>query len=344
MVAFIHAGLDRLLIASSALIKHNPLQWVDPPPVDANIPLGDPLAEPDRLAVVWGPQASTLDVIAPTTFLGAPNDRLVLRHWPTQKARRGTVVFVPPWKLRNLNIIAPMVRAFNRHGFDVVGYPTPYHFERAPQGSFSGEFFATWDMPRTGWAIRAGVLELCALTESLRPRGPVVLLGTSLGGYLSAMMSVVAARYPHRAFTPDRLVLIVPPDSILDTFVKSPVGERYRTMLLANGGRIPPMELLEQLALPFSPSRFQSVVPGDNIMVAAAQHDAMVPLESSQRLANGFGARFKAYDAGHASALVATPSLWRDVGHFLDTLPKVDAQETQDGQEPPQAPPKAQSR
>jgi hypothetical protein len=325
MVAFLHAGLDKLLIASDVLLKHQPLQWVDPPRIDASIPLGEILPEPQRLAVVWpqeNRQACTLTVAAPTSFLPTPNDQLKLRFWPTQEPRRGTVIFAPPWKLGSFHSLRPFVAGLNSLGFDVVGYPTPFHFERAPRGTFSGEFFATWDMPRTGWAIRAAALELCSLVESLQASGPVVMLGTSLGGYLSAMASVMAGRYPHRAFAPERLLLLVPPDSILDTFTQSPIGQRYRKLLVNNGGTLPDPALLESLAHPFSPGRFNSAVPGERILVMAARYDAVVPLVSSQRLASGFGARFLVYDAGHASALVFSPSVWRDAGRFLDEVGK----------------------
>ena len=57
-------------------------------------------------------------------------------------------------------------------------------------------------------------------------------------------------------------------------------------------------------------------------MVLAARHDAVVPLVSSERLAQGFGARLQTYDAGHASALVFSPSVWRDAARFLDLAPK----------------------
>ena len=330
MVAFLHAGLDRLLIAGSALLKHQPLQWVEPPVIQPDIPLGEALPEPSRLAVVWpdqAPEPCTLTVPAPTTFLPAPNDHLKLRLWPTKEARRGTVIFAPPWKLGSWASLRPFVSGLNSLGFDVVGYPTPFHFERAPKGTFSGEFFATWDMPRTGWAIRTASLELCTLVESLHAHGPVVVLGTSLGGYLSAMASVMAARYPQRAFAPDRLLLIVPPDSILDTFTQSPIGVRYRQMLLDNGGTLPDAALLQSLAQPFSPGRFPSAVPGNNILVLAARYDAMVPLTSTERLAKGFGARLHVYEAGHASALVFSPSVWRDAARFLDEVPaaKVEA-------------------
>ncbi|MBI5497598.1 MAG: hypothetical protein HY904_21485 [Deltaproteobacteria bacterium] len=322
MAGILHLGLDRLFIASSALVRHNPLKWVEPPEVNVDIPMGDDLPEPDRLGVVWPREACVLEVPAPTRFLEAPNDRMYIHFWPARGPRRGAVVLAPPWKFTVWASLWPVARVLNALGFDVAGYSTPYHFERTPPGAFSGELFATWDMPRTGWAVRAAVLELCALIESLQSRGPVALLGTSLGGYLSAMTTVVSGRYPRRAFVPERVCLVVPPDSILDTFLKSPIGERYRRLLLANGGSIPDEHFLRHLSRPFSPSNFAPAVPGERIQVLAARHDVMVPLESSQRLAAAWGARFRVYEAGHVSALGLSWGVWRDAAGFLEEVPR----------------------
>jgi len=322
MVAVIHAGLDNLAIKLADRDPHHPLQWVPPPDVSPDIPMGEVLPEPGRLGIVWPRKVCEIDVPSPAALLPAPNDSMRLRIWPTTAPRRGTVVLVPPWKFHSFMPMVPIALSLNRMGFDVVGYPIPYHYERTPEGTFSGEYFATWDMPRTGLAIRTAALELCAIVESLRQRGPVAMMGLSLGGYLSAMTSVVAPLYPHRAFNVDRLVLVVPPASILDTFLKTGIGDRYRKLLVNAGGTVPDDAYLYRLSLPFSPSRFKSCVPGENILVAAARHDTVVPLESSRELARGLGAQLAEYEAGHVSGLLLTFSLWRDVGRFLENMPR----------------------
>ncbi|MEW5854018.1 MAG: hypothetical protein AB2A00_34910 [Myxococcota bacterium] len=326
MVSVLHEALDNLALVLADRTQLLPMQWVPPPEIDTRLPLGEVLPEPNRMGVVWPKRACTIDVVAPTTFLPSPNDRLRLRWWPTsEEQRRGTLVIAPPWKVTSFTGFLPLVRALNRMGLDVVGYPTPYHFERTPPGALSGELFATWDMPRTGWAIRAAALELCALVESLQPRGPVVLLGTSLGGFLSAMMSVVAPFYPRRAFQVSRMVLVVPPASFLDTFAKTAIGERYRRLLSLAGGTVPEYSYLEQLAVPFSPGMFPSVVAGENILIVAGKHDKMVPVESSQALAEGLKARFRIYDVGHVSGLCFSFRLWMDVLSFLEEMPLAQA-------------------
>lgn len=322
MVKALHEGLDRLMIALGGLTPHHKLEYVPPPPVDLTVPLGALLPPPRALNILWPHAAGKVVVDAPTDFLQAPNDQLALRWWPAPAGpRRGTAVLVPPWKLVTFTTMGPVVRGLNRLGYDVVGYPTPYHFERSVPGTFSGEFFATFDMPRTGWAVRAAALELCAVVEALADRGPVVMVGLSLGGYLSALMSVVAPLYPERAFGPARMCLVVPPESILDTLLDTPLGQRYRQMLEQNGGELPDTAYMARLAQPFSPARFPSAVLGPDILVLAGTHDHFVPLRSTRRLATGLGARLCEYPAGHLTSLVGTLGVWRDARDFLSELP-----------------------
>lgn len=316
-----HAALDDVATRLADFNKHNPLSWVAPPAVSPDVPLGEVLPEPDRLCVTLEGTPRIVECAAPTRFLDGANARLHLRWWPTNMTRRGTVVLVPPWQFRSFTLLRPMVYLLNKAGFDVVGYPTPFHFERTPQGCFSGELFATWDMPRNGWAIRTACMELLALVEALQGRGPVGLVGVSLGGYLSAMTSVVARHYPHRAFDIARMCLVVPPASILDVFLYTNVGRRYRRLLVESGGSVPEDAALKSLARPFNPGRFRSSVAGENILVVAGTQDNVVPIRSSRKLARAFKARLHEYEVGHVTGMLLTPGVWRDVTRFLGELP-----------------------
>src|SRR6185369_17216183 len=123
MVASIHAGIDGFAIAMAARTNMLPMTYVPPPEqFSTEIPLGDPLPEPRKLAVLWPPQAARIDVPAPTDFLPPPNDIIKLRWWPTTVTpRRGSVIIAPPWKLQTLSSFLPVISGLQRLGFDVVG-------------------------------------------------------------------------------------------------------------------------------------------------------------------------------------------------------------------------------
>ncbi len=74
---------------------------------------------------------------------------------------------------------------------DVYTYVLPFHAERCPrQAPMSGALFPSLDLALTNATLCQCVAELRGIVQALAAQGsPVALLGTSLGGYLSALVA-----------------------------------------------------------------------------------------------------------------------------------------------------------
>ena len=91
--------------------------------------------------------------------------------------------------LRALEVlyVEPLLKA----GFSVALLSHPFHFERTPAGTYSGELMVSGDVVLTVEAFRQSVADLMGLINHLRDTGSrtVGLIGYSLGGYLAALVA-----------------------------------------------------------------------------------------------------------------------------------------------------------
>lgn len=73
-------------------------------------------------------------------------------------------------------------------------FTLPYHFERKPdQSLFSGEYMVSANIERTVQATRQAVADLRALIKWIKANknGPLILIGVSLGGFITNLASLV---------------------------------------------------------------------------------------------------------------------------------------------------------
>src|SRR5258706_567355 len=92
-------------------------------------PLPEPLPEAPHGMARW-------QVPAPTPL--APGDSMIVDVPPTTRPRRGTVILVPPWKLRSRAQLKGYVALANAAGFEVWLTTLPHHLERS-YGGRSGQ-------------------------------------------------------------------------------------------------------------------------------------------------------------------------------------------------------------
>ncbi len=82
---------------------------------------------------------------------------------------------------------------FNELGWNACFVHLPYHYSRVPSGYWNGELAITADLIRTAEGLRQGVIEVRQLIAALRERGcrEFGVLGTSYGGWISALLAIV---------------------------------------------------------------------------------------------------------------------------------------------------------
>src|SRR6266536_1790581 len=137
-----------------------------------------------------------------------PSDRMAVCATRAAAPWRGTVLLVPPWKIASPGLVAGYTRLLAAAGHDVWLVCPPHHLQRTAPGARSGEGFVSLDLRRLRATFEALVLELRVLASLAAQRGPVGLVGLSLG----ALAGAFAATAPERL---DFAALVAPPELAL---------------------------------------------------------------------------------------------------------------------------------
>ncbi len=268
----------------------------------------------DRLAMAWedrvarppapfrpGPEAP----VDPAGPLPPPPP---LRIHPARGRRAGTVVLVPPWKIRSTAVLAGWVRALRAAGLETWVAVPPFHLERTPRGERPGEGSISPDLAATGAALSQAVGEVRAAVALARRDGaPVGLCGLSLG----ALVAAWAACGPEPV---EAAALVAPPADLLAVFRETAIGRRYAALAERAGAPVPPPDRLGPLLAGLSP--LDRRPSGVRVLVVAGAHDRVAP-GGGAALARAWGLPLRLLPRGHLSLLLGTPGIRREVAAFL---------------------------
>lgn len=186
------------------------------------------------------------------------------------------------WAHKTLKTIEHLyVRPFLKAGFSVAFVIHPFHMERTPRGSYSGELVVSADVHLTVQAFRQGVVDLIGTADWLRARGHrrVGVMGYSLGGYLAGIMAAVRGDWTF-------VVLGGAGDGAVSPILDTPLGKNIREDLQACG-------MLDRGKLTrawriISPGAFRPRVPKDRILLVAGRYDRIMLPQSVRRLWNAW--------------------------------------------------------
>lgn len=276
-------------------VAREPQGFRDAPssPLDCFGPLGD---LPDAPA---GPGRFSF----PTPGAAEP---AVLHAFPARGRPRGTVVLVPPWKTPPPARFRSWIAMLGRAGWDTWFLVPPEHLERTGPGRRSGEGLVGADLSRMRRALEQLVREIRASCAVAAGRGPVGLLGFSLGALAAALAAT--AREP-LAFA----ALLAPPD--LATVVEeTPIGRRYRLLAERAGAPVPGAAALRAFLAPLDPATRRPTAR--RLFVAGGVHD-VIALRGPESLARAWGVEARVYPRGHLTLLFACRALRLDVVSFL---------------------------
>ncbi len=231
---------------------------------------------------------------------------MAIRVTPAAGVRRATAILVPPWKIASPGLVSGYTRLLARAGQEVWLACPPHHLGRTLPGERSGEGFVSLDLRRLRAVFEQMVLEIRVLVAMAAERGPVGLVGLSLGGLAGAL----AATAPER---PDFAALVAPAHLAV-TMTETRIGLRYRHLAARSGEPVPDDAALAAALAPFDPSRRSPTAR--RIFLAFGSHDRIVPPTAPAALARAWGVSPAAYPRGHMSLLFLCRALRRDLARF----------------------------
>lgn len=134
-------------------------------------------------------RAYTFDSPLPSRF--AENARVPLIWFRAPKSARSAVLLVPGWSRPDRGLEERWARALAAQGVDVLLLTVPYHLERAPQGTWSGEYFISQNVFWTVANFRQLVAEIRGLVQLVRrDYDRVGLIGVSSGGFQAGLATL----------------------------------------------------------------------------------------------------------------------------------------------------------
>lgn len=105
-----------------------------------------------------------------------------------------SVILIHGWGRRNLWPEKQIALSLVHHNMDCFILKLPFHFERAPKGTLSGEYTLTGDIFRTVEGTRQLVIEARIISSWLRKQvEKVAVIGMSLGGMMAHLAMAAEA-------------------------------------------------------------------------------------------------------------------------------------------------------
>ena len=259
------------------------------------------LPEPPRDGALWS---------APTPLPGAdPGDRMVVRSYAPRGPRAGTIILVPPWKIRSARLLSGYVALIREQGWAVWLLTPPHHLERTATGARGGEGFVSLDLDRQRRVFEQLVLEIRVLAALAGRGGAVGLLGLSLGALATALAATADERLA-------LVALLAPPADLHSVMTGTPIGRRYRALALRAKAPLPAGDELRRAFRCFDPAA--RTPRTDRLFIATGTEDIIVPAAGPIALARAWGVEPRLYRRGHLSLLFACAALRRDLAAFLD--------------------------
>ncbi len=199
-------------------------------------------------------------------------DSVHVHAWEHARPAPASIILVHGWAVgaRRLHEIEFSVGALFRDlGLDVYFYVQPFHGERRPsQARYNGQLFPSTDLVRTNEAFIQTCIDLRALIGAILERraGRVGMMGSSLGGYTSALVASVDPRL-------DFVVPIMAPASMAHLMWDHGAGDPFRTRTERAG--MTRARFHHAWAL-HSPLSYPPRVPWERRLIVGAADDVLV--------------------------------------------------------------------
>ncbi len=223
-----------------------------------------------------------------------------------------------------MNTFAPLkwfAETAARSGLDIYYLALPYHMQRAPRGSWSGQYGLSADVRRTVESFRQGVMDLRAMVTWVThaQRKPVAIGGLSLGAFTSLMAGVVDDR-------PFGLVSLLGGASLADIIFAGFSFRLIRKELQEAG--VYPADLQKWWTM-LSPGNFKPALPREAILLVGGEHDPIITPKNVRKLWQAWQKpRLVWYPCGHASVAFYARQIGERVADFL--LNRLDALDNSD--------------
>lgn len=235
------------------------------------------------------------------------------RYWAHNDGPRPTILLVHGYVASNMHLNTELFNArwLYERGLDVMLFELPFHGRRSR--FVPGFMFLDFNLARMAEAIGHAVHDLRVLIGWLLRQGvPTVgMMGASLGGYMSALMTDIEPRL-------DFAVAMIPAVSFVDTMFDWPARSSVFAPLLNQLGVT--VDDVRRYAAVHAPLQHAPLLPPERLFVIAADCDAIARPYQAQLLVDHWGGPHVHWYAGSHSVHVRRSTYLRALGRFLGGL------------------------
>ncbi|WP_026587206.1 alpha/beta hydrolase [Bacillus sp. NSP9.1] len=223
------------------------------------------------------------------------------------------VIFVHGWRMDSYDRIKKIFhhRVMNDLGWNMYYFPLPYHIEREPDYSlYSGELMISANLDRTVESTRQAVVDLRGLIHWIKENktGPVVIVGVSLGGWITNLMAALESQI-------DVMVSIFYANRLSYSIWNTIPGQFIREELEQHGVTYKDVVRYWNIT---DPSQATPKINKENILLISAKHDQYIHLEDADDLWESWGKPERyLYNCGHAGIVLCRRKLALDTLSFI---------------------------
>jgi hypothetical protein len=235
-----------------------------------------------------------------------------LASFAPRKKTRAALVVVHGHRMRSFAMLEWIAIPAARLGIDMYYLTLPFHMQRAPAETWSGQLSLNSSVEGTALAFRQGVIDLRALMAWIAAeRGtPVGLVGMSLGAFTCSMATVVD---PHAA----ALVSILGGGSLAQIHWDGYQMGRPRRQLMQGGVT---RQKLEQYWAVLGPAYWKSRLPGERVLMLAGKYDPIVTPQNVSRMWQAWDHPvLRWYPCGHSTIVWYYREVVREIVRFLSS-------------------------
>lgn len=223
---------------------------------------------------------------------------------------RAALVIVHGHGMTTFRLLEYYARPALQMGIDVYFFALPYHMQRAPGGTWSGQYSLNSDIRGSAMAFKQGVQDLRSLMNWIEQerQAPVVLAGVSLGAYTCSMAAVVDDR-------PKAVISILGGGSLAQLIEDGYQMGRSKRQLQAAG--VSAADLERYWAL-LGPGNWQPKVDKERVLMVAGRYDPIVKPGNVERLWQAWHQpRLHWYSAGHATLVTYHHAVRDEITRFM---------------------------
>ncbi|MCI0765890.1 alpha/beta hydrolase [Bacillus sp. TL12] len=247
------------------------------------------------------------------------NDLVTGEAYINNNEAAANVIFVHGWRMDSNDRVK---KIFHNQimdlGWNMYYFTLPFHFDREPDNSlYSGEFMVSANIQRTVRSTQQAVVDLRTLINWIKTNkeGPIVLIGISLGGFITNLTSLVEPDI-------DVLASIFYANRISYSIWNTDPGKYIKSDLENHG--VTYQELIDYWKVT-EPSQALPKVKKENILLITAKYDEYVHFEDTDYLWSSWDRPTRyIYNCGHAGIVLKKKKIGTDTLNFIRNRIKVN--------------------